>query len=75
MLSHNNILSNINSLCQIMPIGNSHRVLSFLPVCHIFERTAVYWYMKIGAAIYYAESIEKVGENLKEVKPNYFTTV
>ncbi len=75
MLSHNNILSNVNSIQQIMPINNSHRVISFLPICHIFERTAVYYYMRIGAAIYYAESIEKVGDNLKEVKPNYFTTV
>ncbi len=75
MLSHGNILSNVNSIQQIMPINNSHRVISFLPICHIFERTAVYYYMKIGAAIYYAESIEKVGDNLKEIKPNYFTTV
>ena len=75
MLSHNNILSNVNSISQIMPINNSHRAISFLPICHIFERTAVYFYMKIGSGIYYAESIEKVGDNLKEVKPNYFTTV
>lgn len=75
MLSHNNILSDVNSLCQIMPINNAHRVISFLPICHIFERTAVYYYMKIGVAIYHAESIEKVGDNLKEIKPNYFTTV
>ena len=75
MLSHKNILSNVNSIQQIMPINSTHRVLSFLPICHIFERTAVYYYMKIGASIYYAESIDKVGENLKEIKPNYFTTV
>lgn len=75
MLSHKNILSNVKSIQQIMPINNTHRVLSFLPICHIFERTAVYYYMKIGASIYYAESVDKVGENLKEVKPNYFTTV
>ncbi len=75
MLSHNNILSNVNSIQQIMPINNTHRVISFLPICHIFERTAVYYYMKIGASIYYAESIDKVGENIREIKPNYFTTV
>jgi len=75
MLSHKNILSNVNSIQQIMPINSTHRVLSFLPICHIFERTAVYYYMKIGASIYYAESIDKVGVNLKEIKPNYFTTV
>lgn len=75
MLSHKNIISNVNSISKIMPINHTHRVISFLPICHIFERTAVYYYMRIGAAIYYAESIEKVGDNLKEIKPNYFTTV
>ncbi len=75
MLSHNNILSNVLSASQLIPINNSHRVISFLPICHIFERMVVYLYMKIGAAIYYAESIDKIGDNLKEVKPNYFTAV
>ena len=75
MLSHHNILSDVNSLCQIMPINNTHRAISFLPICHIFERTAVYFYMRIGASIYYAESMDKIGDNLKELKPNYFTTV
>lgn len=75
MLSHKNILSNLYSIKRIMPINNTHRIISFLPICHIFERTAVYYYMSIGAAIYYAENIDKVGDNLKEVKPNYFTTV
>lgn len=75
MLSHHNIISNVKSLIKIMPINKTHRVISFLPICHIFERTAVYYYMQIAAAIYYAESIEKVPVNLHEVKPNYFTTV
>jgi long-chain acyl-CoA synthetase len=75
MLSHNNILSDVNSLCKIMPMNKNHRVISFLPICHIFERTAVYFYIRLGCAIYYAESIDKVGENLKEIRPNYFTTV
>jgi len=75
MLSHNNILSNVNSLCKIMPMNKTHRIISFLPICHIFERTAIYFYMRLGCGIYYAESIEKVGDNLKEIKPNYFTTV
>lgn len=75
MLCHKNIISDVNSIRQIMPINNNHRVISFLPICHIFERTAVYYYMSIGAAIYYAESIDKVPVNLHEIKPNYFTTV
>lgn len=75
MLSHKNIMSNVNSINKIMPINNTHIAFSFLPICHIFERTAVYYYLKIGASIYYAENIDKVVDNLKEVKANYFTTV
>jgi long-chain acyl-CoA synthetase len=75
MLSHKNILSDVNSLCQIMPMNKNHRVISFLPICHIFERTAIYFYLKLGCAIYYAESMDKIADNLKELKPNYFTTV
>jgi long-chain acyl-CoA synthetase len=75
MLSHKNIISDIISLMQIMPLNKNDRMISFLPICHIFERTSIYFYMTVGGAVYYAESIDKIGENLKEVKPNYFTTV
>ncbi len=75
MLSHHNILSNISSLIKIIPINNSHRLISFLPICHIFERTAIYYYLTQGGAIYYAESIDKISENFLEIQPNYFTTV
>ncbi|MCF8240953.1 MAG: long-chain fatty acid--CoA ligase [Melioribacteraceae bacterium] len=75
MLTHKNILSNINSLKQIIPIGNSDTLLSFLPVCHIFERTAIYFYLNVGGAVYFAENIDKISENFLEVKPDYFTTV
>lgn len=75
MLSHYNILSDVFSLDEIMPMDNTLRMMSFLPICHIFERTAVYFYLLVGSAIYFAESIEKIGENLKEVRPHYFTTV
>jgi len=74
-LTHLNILSNVKSISDIMPMTSVHRMISFLPICHIFERTAVYFYLYLGGSVYFAESIEKVGENLKEVKPNYFTTV
>lgn len=75
MLSHINILSNINSLEQIIPINSTHRVISFLPICHIFERTSVYYYLTLGCAIYYAQSTDTIGADLLDVKPNYFTTV
>jgi long-chain acyl-CoA synthetase len=75
MLTHKNIISNIVSLSKIMPMSFSHRMISFLPICHIFERTGIYFYLTVGGSIYYAESIDKVAENFLEVKPNYFTTV
>jgi long-chain acyl-CoA synthetase len=76
MLTHNNILSNIISLVYFTtpPPGES-RVISFLPLCHIYERTGILLFMYLGYAIYYAESLEKVGENIKEVKPHIFNTV
>jgi long-chain acyl-CoA synthetase len=75
MLSHENIISNVLSLKAIMPMNYKHRMISFLPICHIFERTSVYFYLTLGAALYYAENIDKIIENFQEVKPNYFTTV
>jgi long-chain acyl-CoA synthetase len=75
MLSHKNVVSNVKSLIEIMPIGAEHRSISFLPLCHIFERMASYFYLANGASIYYAESAEKVADGLQEVKPHYFTTV
>ena len=75
VLSHENITSNILSLIEIMPMNYKHRMMSFLPLCHIFERTSIYFYLTLGSAIYYAENIETIIENFQEVKPNYFTTV
>ncbi len=75
MLCHKNIISNVKSLAQIIPIRKEDTMISFLPICHIFERTAVYYYLSLGGATYFAESIDKIGDNLKEIKPNYFTTV
>lgn len=76
MLSHNNVVSNsITVAKRIEPVPPKWSVLSFLPLCHIFERTASYFYFKCGIAIYYAESLELIGDNLREVKPNFFITV
>ena len=75
MLSHHNIVSNIKSVWSILPVTHRQRILSFLPLCHIFERMVVYIYMARGTSVYYAESIDLLVPNLKELKPNFFTTV
>lgn len=74
-LTHFNIISNVLSLAEIMPHDTFSRTISFLPLCHIFERTSVYFYMYLCRSVYYPESMDKLGENLKEVKPHYFVTV
>ena len=76
MLSHSNIVSNILSSAKRLPltIGQSS-ALSFLPVCHIFERVILYLYLYSGVSVYFAESLETIGDNLKEVKPNVMTAV
>jgi len=75
MLSHKNILSNVMDSMPCFPPGEHLRALSFLPLNHIFERMVTYLYLYRGTAVYYAESLETIGENLKEVKPHLFTTV
>ncbi|MEN9523647.1 MAG: hypothetical protein RL065_2024 [Bacteroidota bacterium] len=77
MLSHKNILSNIESCVPILlkPLNDNDRALSFLPLCHVFERMVSYLLMTEGISIYYAESMDTIADNLKEVKPNVFTTV
>ena len=74
MLSHDNILSNVKSCIPCLPRGPI-RALSFLPLNHILERMLTYVYLFSGSSIYYAESMDTIGENLKEVKPNMFVTV
>lgn len=76
MLSHNNVVSNTLAVGKRINIerGNS-RILSFLPLCHIFERTASFFYLSAGISIYYAENIDTIGDNLREVKPHFFVTV
>ena len=75
MLSHHNILSNVSGCVEPIPADHTSRVLSFLPVCHIYERMLHYLYMHLGCSIYFAESMETIGENIKEVKPHVFSAV
>ncbi|MFD1469044.1 AMP-dependent synthetase/ligase [Hymenobacter caeli] len=75
MLSHDNLLSNCRNSKRFVPVNEHDKALSFLPLCHIFERMVTYLYMMSGVSIYYAESMETIAENLREVKPEIFTTV
>lgn len=75
MLSHRNILSNVMASSPCFPPGQYMRSLSFLPLNHIFERMVTYLYLFNYTAIYYAESLDTIGDNLKEVNPDMFTTV
>lgn len=75
MLSHRNIISNVLASSKLQPLGPKHKVLSFLPLCHIFERTSNYQFQYSGTGIYYAESFRTIPENLRETKADGFTTV
>ena len=76
MLSHNNIVSNVLDSAPRIPFEEgSSRALSFLPICHIFERMIIYIYQYYSVSIYFAESIEKLTDNLKEVHPTVMTVV
>lgn len=76
MLSHQNIVSNVIASQKRLPLtyGNA-KALSFLPICHIYERMLLYLYIYSGAKIYFAESLETIGDNLKEIQPSMMTAV
>ncbi|TDE41921.1 long-chain fatty acid--CoA ligase [Flavobacterium rhamnosiphilum] len=76
MLSHKNIVSNVLDSASRIPFeAGKSRALSFLPICHIFERMILYLYQYYGISIYFGESIDKVGDNIREVQPNVITAV
>jgi len=75
MLSHDNIFSNVHAVRNLPPAGYGDKALSFLPLNHIYERMLVYMYLYLGISVYYAESLETIGDNLREVKPQIFTCV
>jgi len=75
MLTHDNVISNIMALQEYLPTDANSKTLSFLPLCHIFARAAFSMDLFKGVSIYYAESMDTISENIKEVKPDYFITV
>ena len=80
MLTHHNIVSNVLAsdprIPRVKGLQNSDiRILSFLPICHVFERMLFYLYQYNGYSVYFAESIDKMGDNIKEVKPHIMSVV
>ena len=76
MLSHGNIVSNVLTSVENFPLNKGNdKALSFLPVCHIFERMILYLYQYCGVEIYFAEGVEKLVENAQEIKPHVLTAV
>src|SRR5690606_38859157 len=75
MLTHSNILSNVFSAREVTPLDAYSRGLTFLPPCHAYERMVIYTYFYIGITVYIAEGLERIGSNIKEVKPQIMTAV
>ena len=75
ILSHGNVVSNIKSILTLLPLAPGHRVLSFLPFSHIFERTSCYAYMALGVSIHFSKSIDRLSQDFNQVKPFFCTCV
>ncbi len=75
MLSHDNILSNVEASAERLPVDATGRCISFLPLCHIYERMLMYLYLYVGVSIHFQESMDELGERIREVRPDVFTAV
>jgi long-chain acyl-CoA synthetase len=75
MLSHNNMISNFKGVAHIPPVGEEGKAISYLPLCHVYERIIVYLYQYCGISVYYAESFATIADNIREVKPDILSTV
>jgi len=75
MLTHANLISNFKAASYIPPFGEEGRAVSYLPLCHVYERMLNYLYQYLGISIYYAENLGTITENMKEVKPDILSSV
>ncbi len=75
MLSHRNLISNVLATTKVQPLTHQHRVLSFLPLCHVYERMMNYHFQYLGISIYYAESLATIAEDLRQIKAHGMNTV
>ena len=75
MLTHRNFLTNIHGVLPIIPIKPNNRILSYLPLCHVYERMMNYTWQYLGIPIYYNDNLAKIQEELVELQPDIFTSV
>ncbi len=75
MLTHNNLLSNVLAVQYIFPVDETSRAVSYLPLCHVYERMNIYTYHYLGVSVYYAENMGTIADNIREVSPEILTTV
>jgi long-chain acyl-CoA synthetase len=75
MLTHVNLLSNVEASAERLPCGPGTRSISFLPLCHVYERMLMYLYQYKGNNIYFQESLDDLGDRIREVRPQVFTAV
>lgn len=75
MLSHTNLVSNCLAIVPLIHAAPGERTISFLPLCHIFERTLINAYLYSGMPVYYAENLDRIGENMREIRPRFFAAV
>ena len=75
MLSHENLVSNFSSHVKMHHLGKDHRVISFLPLCHVYERSVNYHFQYKGMGIYYVGNLGQIVNAIKEIKPHMFNSV
>jgi long-chain acyl-CoA synthetase len=75
MLSHSNLIANCLASASLIPTGPHERALSFLPLCHIYERTLINVYVYMGKSVFFAQNLNTIGEDLRAVRPHIFATV
>lgn len=75
MLTHENFLTNIRGILPIIPTQEHNRILSYLPLCHVYERMMNYSWQYLGISIYYTENLAKIQDDMVDLQPDIFTTV
>lgn len=75
MLTHHNLLSNVLAVQHVFPVDETSRAVSYLPLCHVYERMNIYTYHYLGVSVYYAENMGTIADNIREVSPEILTTV